>query len=184
MRARRPDVPGSTASPGKKWFTGEPDVRGALVGELAVAPGNVDRPGPVDLGRRKGRRSHADQVTLLERGNPDGVREARSAVDRAHRRDLVREHRDGSEDREDDDEVAIRANNRLDAVDDGRRPPHADADRSGPGATAVARASGLDEVVSDIQIGEVAAPAEAASRPVVADEPLLVVLLGRAARPR
>src|SRR6266508_4494079 len=39
MRARRPDVPGSTASPGKKWFTGEPATPiGTRVGAVHETP--------------------------------------------------------------------------------------------------------------------------------------------------
>ncbi len=78
--------------------------------------------------------------------------------------------------------MPVRAHDVHDAVRDRGPPASVDRDRRRPGPAAVARVARLDRLAGEVHVRHVAAAEEAARAPVVADDPLLVVVLGRAAR--
>src|SRR5919108_130504 len=157
----------------------------ALVAETAVAPGDVDHAAGVDVGRRQRRRADAGYVLGVHARDAHHGAERAAAVGRAHRLDLARggvgEVVSAGGKVEDDDERAVRPDDGLGAVHEPELGPRRRDRRSGPGEAAVGRAARPDLGRPRVEVREVAASAERAREPVVADEPLLVVVLGRIA---
>src|SRR5438270_563027 len=158
-------------------------VVGAVLAEAAVAPDDVDRPARVGRGARQRRRTDAAHVLGQHPRHRDRRAERAPAVGRPHGLDLVRRRvgvvRAAGGQVEDDDEGSVRLHHGLRAVLEAEVAVGNAHRRRRPREPTVRRQPRPDRGRAHVEVREVAVAAERAQRPVVARDPLLVVVLGR-----